>query len=108
MPKHFEVLISAKHLNPVQESEERRKEGNEETSVTHAKRLGGPHEVVPGVDDLPLAVGVEDDVTVAAVELAVALWLHRNSAAALHPPDLTRRRRRRRKRRRKRRRRRLS
>ena len=43
---------------------------------------------LPGVDDLALPVCVQDDVTVSAVELTVGVSVHRNSSAALHPPDL--------------------
>lgn len=60
----------------------------EEPATAYAKPALGVNRVIPGVDDLSLFVCVEDDVTVPTVELTIALGFHRNSATALHPPDL--------------------
>lgn len=44
----------------------------------------------PCVDDLAPGVSVEDNVAVAAEELAVGVWVDLDPPAALHAPDLKR------------------
>lgn len=43
---------------------------------------------VPGVDDLSLPIRVQNDVTVPTIKLTITLLFDRNSATALHSPDL--------------------